>query len=278
VIRPGLACILTFLIVGLCPAQTPDCKLVPGWQQQGEARSFDADNLFEYVDGNAEGYLIYGFVKMNGVSCKSGGTSFAIDVSEMASPESAYGLFLSNRDPRLPVEKIGMQGQIQPRRGIFAKDKYFVEIAANPAGDHTANLRAFLTAMDQRMSGQTALPEALTWFPTEKLDVNSFRLVPQSVLGLGLLKRGYVAQYDYGKAFVVTEASPAAAAAVIEKAKTRFGETQAVQVGDEAFQATDKYLGRLCFFRKGRYVAGFANLTQSTDSMAMAKVLAARIP
>jgi hypothetical protein len=27
---------------------------VPGWAAQGEARSFVADNLFEYMDGNAE--------------------------------------------------------------------------------------------------------------------------------------------------------------------------------------------------------------------------------
>ncbi len=51
--------------------------------------------------------------------------------------------------------------------------------------------------------------------------------MPQSVLGLGLLKRGYVAQYDYGKAFIVTEESPEAAAAVMKKAVARFGQTQA---------------------------------------------------
>ena len=102
--------------------------------------------------------------------------------------------------------------------------------------------------------------------------------MPQSVLGLGLLKRGYVAQYEYGKAFIVTEASPASGAEVMKKASARFGQTQPVQVGDEAFQITDKYLGRLCFFRKGRYVAGFANVTESTDPVAAAKALAAKMP
>ncbi len=46
-----------------------------------------------------------------------------------------------------------MAGQIQPRRGMFAKDKYFVEIAANPEGDHSAVLRAFLTAHGEAHSG-----------------------------------------------------------------------------------------------------------------------------
>ena len=269
---------LLLLAVAVCAAQSPDCKLVSGWTQQGEARSFVADNLFEYMDGNAEGYLIYNFVKMSGVSCQSGAVTLVFDVSEMAEPESAYGIFMSNRDPRLPTEKLGMAGQIQPRRGVFAKDKYYVELAANPEGDHTAVLRAFLTAMEKRLPGSSTLPELLTWFPRERLDETSVRLVPQSVLGLGLLKRGYIAQYDYGKAFVVTEVSPEAAAEVIKKASARFGETQPAQVGNEAFQANDKYLGRLCFFRKGRYVAGFANVAASADPVAAAKVLADKMP
>lgn len=277
-IRLSFIAFLTLVFVVACAAQDPDCKLVPGWQQQGETRTYEADNLFEYMDGNAEGYLIYSFVKMKGVTCKAGAATYVFDVSEMADPESAYGIFMSNRDPRLPVETIGMAGQVQGRRGMFAKDKYFVEIGANPEGDYTTSLRAALKAMDARLPGTSALPPLLTWFPTDKLDQSSVRLVPQSVLGLGLLRRGYVAQYDYGKAFIVTEQSPETAAAVIKRAIARFGQTQAVQVGDEAFQVTDKYLGRLCFFRKGRYVGGFANVTDAADPVAAAKTLAAKMP
>ena len=43
--------------------QTPDCNLFAGWQQHGAARLFEGDNLFEYMDGNSEGYLVYGFVR-----------------------------------------------------------------------------------------------------------------------------------------------------------------------------------------------------------------------
>ncbi|HSW50885.1 MAG TPA: DUF6599 family protein [Bryobacteraceae bacterium] len=273
-----ILCLLLSVTVAAAAAPTPSCKLVPGWTQQGEARTFESENLFEYMDGNAEGYLIYSFVKMNGVTCQAGGVTLVFDVSEMADAESAYGIFVSNRDPRIPTEKLGTAGQIQPRRGVFVKDKYYVEIAANPEGDHTAPLRAFLTAMEKLIPGQAALPPLLTWFPREKMDESTLRLVPQSVLGLGLLRRGYAAQYEYGKAFVVTEATPESAAAVMQKARARFGETKPATVGDEAFQHTDRYLGRLCFFRKGRYVAGFANVTEGTDPVAAAQALASKIP
>jgi hypothetical protein len=230
------------------------------------------------MNGNAEGYLIYRFVRMQGVTCQAGADSIVFDVSEMADPEAAWGMFASTRDPRAPTLPIGMAGQIVPRRAIFAKDKYYVEFAAEPDKDHTPALRAFVAAMEKKISGRTALPEVLGWFPGEKLVPDSFRLVPESVLGIRLLKRGYLAQYEYGKAFVVAEETPEAAAAVMEKLRARVGQTVPVKIGDEAFRAVDRYLGRLCFFRKGRYLAGFANLADSADAVSATSALASRVP
>lgn len=273
-----LTVITVFLLAeALAPAApAPDCKAVPGWSQQGEPRSFVADNLFEYMDGNAEGYLIYSFQRMQGVTCQKGEDTLVIDVSEMADPDSAYGIFAANRDSRQPTAKIGMAGQIVPRRAIFVKDKYYVEIAANPAKDHTEALKAFVEVLEKSISGQTELPDALRWFPTEKLVPDSTRLIPESVLGLRLLKRGYVAQYEFGKAFLVFEASPETAAGVITKLKARIGETKPAQIGDEAFIATDKYLGGMCVFRKGKVIGGYANL-KDQDGTGLAAALAAKI-
>ena len=253
----------------------PECSLVPGWQQQGQPRTHNAENLFEYMNGNAEGYLIYGFKVMNGVTCKQGENVLVIDIFEMNDPDSAYGLFTANHDPNKPVEKLGMTAQVAPRRGALVKGNYYAEIAANPERDHSAAVRAFLVAMEKQMPGRTTLPDALSWFPKEKL--TSLRLVPESVLGMRVLKRGYAAQYEYGKAFLVREASAEAAAGVLQKVRGRFTGTENAQVGEEAFQVNDKYLGRLCFFRKGAYLGGYANVAEGQDPLALAKALAEKL-
>ena len=274
---PWRCCAFLLCALGAKSAPAPDCHLVPGWEQKGPARSYNADTLFEYMDGNSEGYFVYGFVQMQGVTCVSGGDTILIDISEFADPESAYGMFAANRDQRRSVEAIGMAGQIGPRRAVFVKDKYYVELAAEPAKDHTPALQAFAAQLEKRVQGRTALPEALGWFPKEKL-TDSARLVPQSVLGIRLLKRGYIAQYETGKAFVVAEASPEAAAGTMSKLRERIGQTQPLHLADEAFQGTDKYLNGMCVFRKGRFVAGYANLPPGADGKALASALAARIP
>lgn len=254
----------------------PSCDAVPGWTQHGAARSYGADNLFEYMDGNAEGYLLYGFVNMRGVSCEKAGVTLLIDVSEFADGESAFGMYSANRDLRRPETKLGMGGQLVERRAIFAKGKYYVEIAVNQEGDHTAALEEWTRAMEARTEGASEPPAQLKWFPPDGQE--SLRLVPESVLGLRMLRRGYVGEYAAGKAFVVTEQSPEAAAAVMEKLRARFSGAAPAKIADDAFQARDEYLGGICIFRKGRMVAGYGRVADGQDAAALAGALAARLP
>jgi len=268
--------LLALLAAGAALAAPPSCDLVSGWTQHGAARSYAADNLFEYMDGNAEGYLLYGFVNMHGVSCDKSGVTVLIDLSEFADAESAFGMYSANRDLRQPETRLGMGGQIVPRRAIFAKGKYYVEIAVNQEGDHTAALTAWSKALEARTEGTSDPPAALEWFPREGRE--SLRLVPESVLGIRAIPRGYVGEYAAGKAFVAAQDSPAAAQAVMQKLRARFPNSTPAKVADDAFTATDDYLGRLCIFRKGRVIGGYAKAADSQDPAALAAAVAARLP
>ena len=251
------------------------CTLVPGWSQTGDERAYESQNLFEYMDGNAEGYLIYGFLKMQGVTCQKDDVTFVIDLSDFGDSDSAYGMFTSNVDGRQPTRKIGMNGQIVPRRAFFVKGRYFLEIGANPEGDHTPALQAWTAALEKVIPGSTSLPLPLAWFPAEQRQ--SLRLVPESVLGIRILKRGYAAQYDYGKAFVVLEATPQSAGGIMQQLRKRFGETTPAAIADEAFQAADQYLGRLCVFRKGSYIGGYAISQDGVDPVPLSRALAGKV-
>jgi hypothetical protein len=252
----------------------PDCRGVPGWEQKGEVRTFVPDNLFDYMNGNAEGYILYGFQKMTGVTCVSGGNQILIDFHEMESPEMAYGIFAANRHPRFEVRKIGVAGQVMPRRSTFAKGSYYVELAASGADDLSAPLEAFAKAIEPKVPGTSELPPALAWFPKDGLEDGSVRLVPQSVLGLRILKRGYIAKYDYGRAFIIPEATPESAAALMGQLQKRLGETATAKVAEEAFTGSDRYLGGMCVARKGRFVFGFAGLKEGEDGTARTATLA----
>ena len=265
--------------ITLAAAELPDCSLGSGWEQKGPRRAYEGDNLFEYMDGNSEGYFIYGFVKMDGVSCTKGGDTIHIDVSEMADPESAYGIFSANRDPAAKPEAIGMGAQIVPRKAIAAKDKYYLEIASEADKDNSAVLRELITVLAGRISGESNPPPQIGWFPKEGLVAPTPRLIPQSVMGIGALKRGYMAQYqDKSKAFVVKETSPDAAAAVLIKLRARFAGAADAKIADGGFTVTDKYLGKLAIARKAAYVVGYTNLPDGADAAGLTSSLAAKLP
>jgi hypothetical protein len=254
--------------------QCPD-----GWTQQGSAREYVPETLFDYMDGNAEGYLIYGFQKMDGISCKKAGLQLIVDVSLMDSPESAWGLFASNRDPRRPVSDIGMAGQVLDNRAIFAKGSRFVEFSVAPTGDHHDLLSRLAKAWAARFTGDTTPPAALGWFPKAGLKPESIRLIPSSVLGVSQLRRGFVADYDSGmRAFIVPEESAESARQVMQELSKRFGAGESAHVADESFLTSDRYLGQMCIFRKGAKVAGVVKAESPAQATDLATELARQIP
>ena len=64
----------------------------------------------------------------------------------------------------------------------------------------------------------------------------------------------------------------------MSKLRARFGETEKVQVGDDAFVANDKYLGRICITRKNRYIAGYAGVPDGQDAVGLTSQLIGRLP
>lgn len=263
------------LFAGLAVSQVPDCAIAPGFKQEGEAREFNTETLYNYMDGNSEGYFLYNFVRMQGVTCKNGALSLVLDVSEFQDDEMAYGMFTSNVDARLPRASIGAAGQVTAAKAIFVKGKYFIEVSMEPQGDHAAALEAAAKAMEPRVPGSVSAPKELNLFPKEGLQPGSPRLIPQSVLGLRMLKRGYLGAYGNGRLFFVTEASPEAAKALFEKLKARFVPASVAQAGEEGYTGDDRLLGKFCLFRKGARVGGFVGAVDGADPAKLAAAFAA---
>jgi len=209
------------------------------------------------------------------VNCTKGDTSLVLDVSELQDAEMAYGMFTANVDARRPRAAIGAAGQVGPTKSIFVKGKYFVELSIEPEGDNAALLEKLARAFEPRVPGSTSMPPEIALFPKQGLQPGSPRLVPQSVLGLRLLKKGYLGVYDNGRLFFVTEASAADAKALFAKLKERFPPAASAQAGDEAYTGDDRLLGHFCLFRKGPRVGGFVSAAEGADPVKLAASFAA---
>ncbi|GAB4233702.1 MAG: hypothetical protein Kow00109_06500 [Acidobacteriota bacterium] len=265
--------------IGVSPAAFPlDCTMVPGWELHRGPDEYTADNLFDYMDGNAEGYLIYDFQRLTTVTCVAGEKRVVVDVSEMATPEMAYGMFLSARHPRRPLERMGTVGQVTPRRVAFAKDRYYVEVMGSGAEDLESDLRAFAAALEGRISGTAEPPPEPAWFPEEGRKEGSLRMVPQSVLGLRELPFGYVAEYEFGRLFLVRTATAEEAGEALQALRGRLEGPTPLDCADEGVTGSGQYLGQVRVCRKGRYLVGAARIADEVGAAAAVGDLLGRVP
>src|SRR5512138_1821386 len=84
-----------------------------GWAKQGEARTFTAENLYEYIDGDAEKYLAAGVKQTLTADYKFQGKFDAVaDVFIMGNAEGARKVFESQADVGSKSVPLGDAGRV----------------------------------------------------------------------------------------------------------------------------------------------------------------------
>ncbi len=107
-----------------------------GWSRQGEARTFIADNLYEYLDGGADRYVKAGVKQVLTADYRFQGKTDAVaDVFVMGSAEGAKTASQYYRDARCIPAQIGDEGScLFPGSLEFRKGIYLVHLVVYPAG------------------------------------------------------------------------------------------------------------------------------------------------
>jgi len=108
----------------------PDPAIMDGWQYSREPECFAGDKLFDLIDGAADLYFEYGFVKAVNVHyAESSGSKIQLEIYQMDSDSSAYGIFSSIFNSSDVEREIGLYSVTQDQYVAFVKDRYYVNIA-----------------------------------------------------------------------------------------------------------------------------------------------------
>ena len=77
----------------------PADEELQGWSRSTDPETFDADTLWEYINGQADFFIDYGFVRVDTAEYRpdreSG--SVVLEVYEMRRPQEAFGIFAAER-------------------------------------------------------------------------------------------------------------------------------------------------------------------------------------
>jgi hypothetical protein len=181
-----------------------------GWTIE-EDRSFDAETIFEYIDGAGEVYLSYNMRALFARRFKAEGKPALIaDLFDMGTPDDAFGVFTHDLDG-----EDGATGQGSTYKGgllSFWKGRYFVSVYTEDETPESRSAVFAVSAMIDRAIRETGeKPDLVRTLPPEGLAAASvcffhnhsvlnyhFFVADENILGLGRDTAAVLAAYGDG--------------------------------------------------------------------------------
>jgi len=228
----------------------PASGAVAGWERSGQMRVYVPDNLFDYMDGQAELFFVYNFEKLAVQEYQRDQEGpVIVEVYQVANPADAYGLFSFYATGK-PVD-LGAGGAEEPGRLIsFWQGHFYVRILAYKEAEQES-LSALARQVATGMPAEGALPELVTRLPQEKLVPGSIRFFHQklaldnllwlgedNILNLSAQTNAVLAvyMYDDAKVQLLVVEYPDAASAEASRAALERGNPESLSAAGQSVQ------------------------------------------
>ncbi len=248
---------------------------IPGFVLTTEAMVYDASNLWEFIDGAAEVFVIYRFMDLHIAYYRCAGSAeIRAEVYRHKTPEDAFGMYSQERSPENHFLDIGTQGYAEEGIVNFLAGEYYVKLSSNDVGDTVQqSLLKVARAVAGALRGPTSWPGVLGLLPSRNRVPNSEQYVAESFLGYSFLRGAYVAQYREGglfEVFVIPADSESGARAMLA-ALTEVNHSP-VSV-DSLRTIRDVHQGEMALLCVGRYLAGVVHCGDPAVRSEFVKIL-----
>lgn len=210
------------------PAAAPDhlakreqlVMAVAGIKPMGDTEFYNADSLYEKIDGRAPAYLGFNFQNLR---CRSfevlGAAGSFVDVYEyhFDTPVNAFGMFATERDAKGAAIDFAPDGYAGELGFYFRQGAVYVQIIASDTKPQTIAI-AKAVALDRAKAipADNAGLDARRRLPATGLDPKSVEFEAENALGQEFLKNVFTGKYDFAGqkiSFFIMVASPDEAAA-----------------------------------------------------------------
>jgi hypothetical protein len=180
----------------------PEAGTLEGWTQQEKPKHYQSQNLYEYIDGEAELYLSYDFRELAAAGYFKGSpadTFITVDCYDMGDPLNAFGLYSNYRYPGYAYERIGTEGFVSDFGLTFVMGRYFVEIKSS---DTSETCRRAARKISQIISGRipdrAEFPPQVYMMPASGQSSKTLKYFARDMLNQAFLPEGFEAKYAVG--------------------------------------------------------------------------------
>ena len=266
-------CLILGLIIFLWGpgAETKDFSFpeITGWKQSGEIQTFSPKTLFEYIDGDADLYLMYDLQELKVTEyLNEKKASVIVDVYRHKTPTYAFGIYSQERLSNANIIDIGAQGYIEKNVLNFVSGPYYVKLNSyNTGAEDEEILLNFAKKVSENLGEKGRLPSILSSFPQEGKKNNSEKFISINFLGYAFLHSAFTADYELSgkkfKLFVIEGADGNDCREMIQKylQQTRSPEKN---VTESRYAIADPYHGEIELHWKGKYIWGILNVSDTS--------------
>ncbi|MCD6506056.1 hypothetical protein J7M22_05455 [Candidatus Poribacteria bacterium] len=249
------------------PELIPDVKLeellpqsLNGWSSV-KSSLYTPENLYEYIDGEAEAFLAFDFRSLLSTTySRNGSGEITVDIYDMKSPKNAFGIYSSLRYGDLNYVDIGNQGFLTKDELDFWKGRFFVKVIDFTTDGSAEMIPRFEKFIASKIPDPTTEEYLIRLLPKEGLVPNSAKFILKNMLGQSFLSNGFMAEYridgEECQFFYSEQESDEAAKKAFEMYRSTFPNASPTprEIGDESFIGNDPYYKTVIAFRKGRFL------------------------
>jgi hypothetical protein len=239
-----------------------------------------ASNLWEYLDGEADQFLVYGMDGMLHQEFQAGEVNVTMDIFSLGQPENAFGKYASDRAAGAQFIPIGTEGyHSQTSDGTstalnYFQDRYYVKLVGFGKGGD-AVLQAFARGIASRIGTSPAWPSVLAQLPAAHRVPHTEKYILANPLGHDFLSPAYLVKYETDKnenTLVVSVAADEADALrrleQLEKHLRQEGQCAAAPAfGEHAIRGKTSYEGEIVAGAVGRYLVLMVNPSGSAEEL-----------
>src|SRR4030043_774583 len=157
------------------------------------------ENLWDFINGAADGYNALGFQDLHVAEYKKGKDVIKLEIYRHSDHTMAFGIYASERSPSYRFINLGAQGYTIDGITNFFTGNYYVKIRTYSKKPGTIQAAESLSLRVAGMlGGDTKMPDLLTRFPDGGKKLNEENYINESVLGHQFLNKAFKASYEAG--------------------------------------------------------------------------------
>ena len=108
---------------------------LPGWKVTQDDPVYDANNLWDIIDGAADLYLEYAFIDLHIARyISTDSIEVKAEMYRHASSEDAFGMYSQERDTGYNFIQVGVQGYLQQGILNFLTGSYYIKLSTYQTG------------------------------------------------------------------------------------------------------------------------------------------------